>query len=101
MQATLGMIGFLVYWIITGFALYVTIHGEIVFATFLIISTYNGALTDRLWGINDVFKSFGKQMADIREGLEILDTPHAIVDTENAQVLQANEGCITFDTEKE
>lgn len=71
-------------------------RGEIIFATFLIINTYNGNLTDRLWAISSVFKTFGKITADAREGYEILQTPHSIVDKKNAKVLNAHQGEIVF-----
>lgn len=72
------------------------LRGEIVFATFLIINTYNGNLTDRLWSISSVFKTFGKITADAREGYEILQTPHSIIDRKNAKILSADKGAILF-----
>ena len=71
-------------------------HGEILFATFLIINTYNGNLTDRLWAVSNVFKTFGKITADAREGYEILHTPHSIVDKKYAKILIPQNGEITF-----
>ena len=80
MYAVLGMLSFLSYWIIGGFALYLAMRGEIVFATFMIISTYNGILTDKIWDVSHIFKGMSKIVADAREGLEILTEPHIIRD---------------------
>ncbi len=96
MSWVLGIIAYVNYWIITGFALHMALRGEIVFATFLIINTYNGNLTDRLWSISSVFKTFGKITADAREGYEILQTPHSIIDRKNAKILSADKGAILF-----
>ncbi len=96
MSWILGIIAYVNYWIITGFALYMATHGEILFATFLIINTYNGNLTDRLWAVSNVFKTFGKITADAREGYEILHTPHSIVDKKYAKILIPQNGEITF-----
>ncbi len=37
----LGLVSFMSYWVVTGFALHLAINGQVVFATFLIINTYN------------------------------------------------------------
>jgi len=92
----LGIVAFASYWVVTAFALHLAINGEIVFATFLIINTYNGVLTDKIWDISNIFKTVGKIIADAREGMEILTSEHGITDKEHAKKLIAEKGEIEF-----
>ena len=96
MYALLGIINFASYWSITGLAIYFALHGQITFATFLLINTYNGVLADKIWDVSHIFKDISKIIADAREGMEILTTPHGITEQENAGLLTAGKGDIHF-----
>ena len=93
-SSVLGIIAFGSYWIVTGFAISLAIDGHVAFATFLIINTYNGVLTDKIWDISNIFKTVGKIIADAREGSEILATPHGIIDNEHSSTLTVKNGDI-------
>ena len=49
-----------------------------------------------MWDISHIFKTVGKIIADAREGMEILDTKHGLLEKENAKKLIAQQGKIEF-----
>lgn len=64
---------------------------------FVLIQSYVIALIDRLWDFGRVVRHYYEAMADAKEMMEILDTPHEIKDFPKAKPLQVSKGEIIFE----
>lgn len=63
---------------------------------FVLIQSYVIALIDRLWDFGRIVRYYYEAMADAKEMMEILETPHEIQDVPQASKLQVSAGTISF-----
>ena len=62
----------------------------------VLVQTYTLRIIDQVMSMGFVFRSFSRIVAEIGEGLEIIQTPREIKDVENAPSLRINEAKIRF-----
>ena len=62
----------------------------------VLVQTYTLRIIDQVMSMGFVFRSFSRIVAEIGEGLEIIQTPREIKDVENAPSLRINEAKISF-----
>jgi ATP-binding cassette subfamily B protein len=70
--------------------------GSITIGTFVLIQVYILGLANRLWGFNGIIKNLYECFADSKEMVEILETPHEIVDKVGAKDLGVDKGEVEF-----
>lgn len=71
-------------------------NGQAFIGTFVLVQTYIIGISYQLWGINRMFRGIYQAMADSKEMVEILETPHQIQDIPGAKVLREVSGKIEF-----
>ena len=64
--------------------------------TFVLVQTYIIGISHHLWGVGRMFRGIYQAMADSKEMVEILETPHRIKDIPGAKILQKAAGKIEF-----
>jgi ATP-binding cassette subfamily B protein len=93
-------------WGVTGLALeigtiYVALHlwgqGIIAVGVIVLLQTYVLNLIQQLGDMSNTFRHFFRCIAEIGEVVEIIDTPHSVVDT-STKKLKIKDGTIVFDT---
>ena len=82
--------------IITFFALKMVLNWEMWIWTFVMIALFLMKLTPKFYSIWFIFKNIYRIFADVNEALQILKTPHEIVDIENAKDLEVKKWEIEF-----
>lgn len=70
--------------------------GLVTVGTFILAQTYIIGLSQQLWGLNRIIRSIYQSLADSKEMVDILLTPHEIKDELNASELKIRVGEITF-----
>ncbi len=63
---------------------------------FILVQSYVIMAIDRLWDLGNALKKLYEAFADATEMVEILNTPHDIVDVQNASTLRVTKGAIVF-----
>ncbi len=76
------------------FALRFWKQGLLTIGDFILIQGLLSRILDSLWGIGKIIRDIGRGMSDAREMVEILETPHEIVDAENAKNIIVERGDI-------
>jgi ATP-binding cassette subfamily B protein len=71
--------------------------GQAFIGTFVLVQTYIIGISHQLWGVNRMFRGIYQAMADSREMVEILETPHQIKDAPEAKILETAKGKIDFE----
>ena len=71
--------------------------GQAFIGTFVLVQTYIIGISHQLWGVNRMFRGIYQAMADSKEMVEILETPHQIKDTPGAKILADAKGKIDFE----
>lgn len=94
-----GVQGFLMMLVNIGL-LYGALHywtlGMLTLGDFVLIQAYLLTTFERLYAVNREVRSFSEAFADAGEMVEILETPHEVVDRPGATSLQVPEGQIEF-----
>ncbi len=72
-------------------------RGIVTVGDFVLIQVYILGLMNQLWGIGRNMRQLYDAFADATEMLDILETPHAILDLPGAAPLAVTEGAIRFD----
>lgn len=93
-SALVLMIEFLIFY----FGIRLWRSGEMSVGTFVLIQAYVISLSGTLWNFGKVIRGFYEAFADGVELVQILHTPHDIVDAPNARILSSVRGEITFDS---
>jgi len=70
--------------------------GQAFIGAFVLVQTYVIGISHQLWGVNRMFRGIYQAMADSKEMVEILETPHQIKDTPGAKILADAKGKIDF-----
>lgn len=70
-------------------------QGAIEIGVIVLLQTYVLRIMDYLWGMSHTFRAFFKCVSEIWEVVEIIDTPHSIIDHTNKK-LRITEGRIEF-----
>lgn len=71
--------------------------GQAFIGTFVLVQTYVIGISDQLWGVNRMFRGIYQAIADSKEMVEILETPHQIKDFPGAKILAGAKGKIDFE----
>lgn len=71
--------------------------GQAFIGTFVLVQTYVIGISDQLWGVNRMFRGIYQAIADSKEMVEILETPHQIKDFPGAKILAGVKGKIDFE----
>ena len=71
--------------------------GQAFIGTFVLVQTYIIGISHQLWGVNRMFRGIYQAMADSKEMVEILETPHQIKDISGAKILADAKGKIDFE----
>ncbi|HEY4509356.1 MAG TPA: ABC transporter ATP-binding protein [Candidatus Paceibacterota bacterium] len=71
--------------------------GLVTIGTFVLAQTYIIGLAQQLWGLNRIVRNFYQHIADSKEMVEIMLTPHEIQDVPDAKKLNVTRGEIVFD----
>lgn len=69
-------------------------NGQAFIGTFVLVQTYIIGISYQLWGVNRMFRGIYQAMADSKEMVEILETPHQIKDAPGAKILSGAKGKI-------
>lgn len=72
-------------------------QGLITVGDFVLIQVYILGLISRIWGIGSSMRRLFSAFADANEMLEIMDTPHAVMDAPDAKPLLVQKGGITLE----
>lgn len=70
--------------------------GQAPIGTFVLVQTYIIGISYQLWGVNRMFRGIYQAIADSKEMVEILETPHQIKDAPNAKNILRTKGKIEF-----
>jgi ATP-binding cassette, subfamily B, bacterial len=73
------------------------LKGSITTGTVVLVQTYTLILLDRLWGFGKSFTRFMKLSADMKEMIDIFETPQDIIDPINPESLNIKQGHLVFD----
>lgn len=87
---------FLVEFFVFYFAIKYWSQGLITVGTFVLAQTYIIGLANQLWNVNRIIRTVYQALADSKEMVEILLTPHEIKDLSNASKLEIKNGEIEF-----
>lgn len=71
--------------------------GQAFIGTFVLVQTYVIGISHQLWGVNRMFRGIYQAIADSKEMVEILETPHQIKDFPGAKILAGAKGKIDFE----
>lgn len=71
--------------------------GQAFIGTFVLVQTYVIGISHQLWGVNRMFRGIYQAIADSKEMVEILETPHQIKDFPGAKILAGVKGKIDFE----
>jgi len=71
--------------------------GQAFIGAFVLVQTYVIGISHQLWGVNRMFRGIYQAMADSKEMVEILETPHQIKDAPGAKNLETAKGKIDFE----
>ncbi len=63
---------------------------------FILVQAYVILAVDRLWDLGNAMRKLYESFADASEMVEILNTPHEIVDRPNASLLSVSNGTVEF-----
>ena len=72
-------------------------NGVLTLGDFVLIQSYVLMIFHKLWDVGRYIRHFYEHLADAEEMTEILETPHAIVDSKRAEPLEVEKGKIVFD----
>jgi ATP-binding cassette, subfamily B, bacterial len=72
-------------------------RGLLTVGDFVLLQTVLLILFNNLWGLNTIIRRFNDAIADAKEIIEILETPHEITDAPKAKKLKISVGAIAFD----
>ncbi len=72
-------------------------QGLITVGTFVLVQTYIISLSGQLWGLGKIVRNLYQNIAESKEMVEILDTPHEIRDLPGAKPIKIESGQIEFD----
>jgi len=70
--------------------------GRITIGTFVLAQTYIIGLTNQLWGLSRIIRTFYQSLADAKEMVDLLIMPYEIKDEPNAKELVVDKGEILF-----
>lgn len=71
-------------------------QGQLTVGDFVLLQSYLLLTFDRIYSINREIRNFNEAFADAGEMVEIMKTPHEIVDAKDAKRLKVTEGKIEF-----
>lgn len=95
-NATYNALVYIVEFFVFYYAIFAWQNGTFTVGTFVLIQVYVIGLAQELRGINRAIRGLSSAMADAKEMIEILDTPHEIVDSPQATKLTVPQGTINF-----
>ncbi|MEX2014243.1 MAG: ABC transporter ATP-binding protein [Parcubacteria group bacterium] len=68
----------------------------ITIGTFVLIQVYILGIAHRLWDLGKIIRNLYESLADSKEMVEILETPHEVKDQPDATILEVKEGKVEF-----